>query len=215
MAGPAPRCSVTVGPMSAESAHLLPIYRDRQYQRLWTLGMSVGLIRWAEILAYAVFTYEQTRSALWVASLMMLRMLPLALLGVSLGALAARLSRRKVLLAGQAGLLAITLVLLLLSFQGWIEVWHLALASALSGVLWACDMPMRRGLMGDIAGPDRIAQAMSLDAVATSACRLMGPGLGGLIIAQGGLTGVFVCLALLYLPGLLALALCVSRPPPW
>ncbi|MCE2880433.1 MAG: MFS transporter [Comamonadaceae bacterium] len=141
--------------MSAQSAHLLPIYRDRQYQRLWTLGMSVGLIRWAEILAYAVFTYEQTRSALWVASLMMLRMLPLALLGVSLGALAARLSRRKVLLAGQAGLLAITLVLLLLSFQGWIEVWHLALASALSGVLWACDMPMRRGLMGDIAGPDR------------------------------------------------------------
>lgn len=212
MAGPAPRCSVTVGPMSAESAHLLPIYRDRQYQRLWTLGMSVGLIRWAEILAYAVFTYEQTRSALWVASLMMLRMLPLALLGVSLGALAARLSRRKVLLAGQAGLLAITLVLLLLSFQGWIEVWHLALASALSGVLWACDMPMRRGLMGDIAGPDRVAQAMSLDAVATSACRLMGPGLGGLIIAQGGLTGVFVCLALLYLPGLLALAL--LREPP-
>ena len=190
-------------PVPADS---LPIHRDPQYQRLWALGMAAGLIRWVEVLAYAVFTYEQTESALWVASLMMLRMLPLALFGVSLGALAARMSRRKVLLAVHAALFVNTLGLLLLSFYGRVEVWHLAAASALSGVLWACDMPMRRGLMGDIAGSQRMAQAMSLDVVAASVCRLIGPGLGGLLIARGGLTGVFLCLALLYLPGLLALA---------
>lgn len=189
--------------VSVESTHVL---RDPQYQRLWALGTAVGLIRWVEVLAYAVFTYEQTESALWVASLMMLRMLPLALFGVSFGALAARLSRRKLLLTVHLGLFFSTLGLLLLSVFGRVEVWHLALASALSGVLWACDMPMRRGLMGDIAGPQRMAQAMSLDVVAASVCRLIGPGLGGLLIARGGLTGVFACLALLYLPGLLALA---------
>ena len=190
-------------PVSADS---LPIHRDPQYQRLWAVGMSAGVIRWVEVLAYAVFTYEQTESALWVASLMMLRMLPLALFGVSLGALAARLSRRKVLLVVHVALFANTVGLLLMSLYGRVEVWHLAAASALSGVLWACDMPMRRGLMGDIAGPQRMAQAMSLDVVAASVCRLIGPGLGGLLIARGGLTGVFLCLALLYLPGLLALA---------
>ena len=63
--------------VSVESTHVL---RDPQYQRLWALGTAVGLIRWVEVLAYAVFTYEQTESALWVASLMMLRMLPLAFL---------------------------------------------------------------------------------------------------------------------------------------
>jgi hypothetical protein len=55
----------------------------------------VSLIRWLEILAFAVFTYDHTQSALWVASLMMLRMLPLALFGLALGALAARVSRRR------------------------------------------------------------------------------------------------------------------------
>ena len=190
-------------PVSADSPHIL---QDPQFQRLWALGMAAGLIRWVEVLAYAVFTYEQTQSAFWVASLMMLRMLPLALFGVSLGALAARLSRRRVLLTVHSGLFLSTLGLLLLSAFGRVEVWHLALASALSGVLWACDMPMRRGLMGDIAGPQRMAQAMSLDVVAASVCRLVGPGLGGLLIARGGLTGVFACLALIYLPGLLALA---------
>lgn len=184
---------------------LPPIHRDPQYRRLWMAGMLVGLTRWAEILAFAVFTFAQTQSALWVASLMMLRMLPLALFGLPLGALAARMPRRQVLLATHAAMFATYLGLLLLSVLGWIEVWHLAVASAMNGVLWASDMPMRRGLMGDIAGPGRMAQAMSLDAVASSACRLAGPGLGGVLIAQGGLTAVFLCAAVLYLPLLLAL----------
>jgi MFS family permease len=184
----------------------VPVYRDPQFRKLWLVGMLVSLIRWLEILAYAVFTYDQTQSALWVASLMTLRMLPLALFGLALGALAARVSRRRVLLLTHAALLAISLVLLLLSAFGTIEVWHLALASALHGTVWACDMPMRRALMGDIAGPGRVAQAMSLDAVTSNACRLVGPALGGFLIAHGGLTAVFAVIALIFVPVLVALA---------
>lgn len=193
----------------ADSPHIL---RDPQFQRLWAVGMAAGMVRWVEVLVYAVITYEQTQSAFWVASLMTLRMLPLALFGVSLGALAARLSRRNVLLTVHAALFLSTLGLLLLSIWGRVGVGHLALASGLSGLLWACDMPMRRGLMGDIAGPRRMAQAMSLDVLAASVCRLIGPGLGGLLLARGGITAVFVSLALIYLPSLLALA--QLREPP-
>ena len=184
----------------------VPVYRDPQFRKLWLVGMLVSLIRWLEILAYAVFTYDHTQSALWVASLMTLRMLPLALFGLALGALAARVSRRRVLLLSHSALLAISLVLLLLSAFGTIEVWHLALASALHGTVWACDMPMRRALMGDIAGAGRVAQAMSLDAVTSNACRLVGPALGGFLIAHGGLTAVFAVIALIFVPVLLALA---------
>ena len=182
-----------------------PVHRDLQFRKLWGVGGIVSLIRWLEILAFAVFTYDHTQSALWVASLMTLRMLPLALFGLALGAMAARVSRRRVLLATHALLLASSAVLLLLSLFGSIEVWHLAVASALHGTVWACDMPMRRGLMGDIAGPGRVAQAMSLDAVTANACRLVGPMLGGLLIARGGLPAVFLANSLLYLPVLLAL----------
>ena len=183
-----------------------PIYRDPQFRKLWGVGMLVSLIRWLEILAFAVFTYDHTQSALWVASLMTLRMLPLALFGLALGALAARVSRRAVLLLTHAMLFAICVALMLLSMFGTVEVWHLAAASALHGTVWACDMPMRRGLMGDIAGPGRVAQAMSLDAVTANACRLIGPMLGGLLIARGGLPAVFLVNGLLYLPVLVALA---------
>ena len=184
---------------------LPPIYKDLQYRRLWTVGMLVGLTRWAEILVYAVFTYELTQSAFWVASLMMLRMLPLALLGMWLGVLAARLPRRWLLLVSYGAMFATHLTLLLVSVFGQVQVWHLALASAMHGVLWASDLPIRRGMMGDLAGPKRVAQAMSLDALAASACRLIGPGLGGLLLAQTGLTGFFVFSTLSYLPMLVGL----------
>jgi len=187
------------------SDRLPPVHRDPQYQRLWMLGILVGLIRWVEILAFAVFTYEHTQSELWVASLMMLRMLPLALFGLSLGALAARMSRRKLMLALHVLVGGVSVGLLLLSVFAQVEVWHLAAASVLGGLLWASDMPLRRGLIGDIAGPVRMAQAMSLDSVASSACRLLGPGLGGLLLAQAGLPAVFSCSVLLYVPALFAL----------
>ena len=57
-----------------------------------------SLIRWIDVLTFSLVTYQQTGSAFWVASMMMLRMLPLALLGVAFGAIATRLSRRAGLL---------------------------------------------------------------------------------------------------------------------
>jgi MFS family permease len=184
----------------------LPILRDPQLRRLWAVGMLMALIRWVEILAFAVFTYERTQSALWVASLMMLRLLPLSLFGLVLGAMATHRSRRSVLIATHAMLLATSFALLILALLDVVEVWHLAVASFINGVVWAGDMPMRRSLMGDIAGPARLVRAMSLDAVASNAFRLIGPGLGGLLLARGGLIAVLVFTTIFYLPVLAALA---------
>jgi predicted MFS family arabinose efflux permease len=47
---------------------------------------------------------------------------------------------------------------------------------------------------------------MSLDAVTSNACRLVGPALGGFLIAHGGLTAVFAVIALIFVPVLVALA---------
>jgi MFS family permease len=182
------------------------LHRDAKFRRLWAVGLLSSLVRWTEVLAFGVFTYQQTNSALWVASMMMLRMLPLALFGVAMGALAARISRRGALLASQGVLLATTLVLLLVSALGALQVWHLALASFISGAVWAGDIPMRRGFIGDVVGPSRMGQAMAFDAVANNGSRLIGPGAGGLLLAGGGMSAVFAVGAVLYVAVLVSLA---------
>jgi MFS family permease len=171
-----------------------------------------SLIRWLEILVFGVFTYQQTQSAAWVASMTMLRMLPMGLFGVLFGSVAARISRRTGLIVTQSALLLTTLCLLTVSALGALEVWHLAVASFISGTAWAGDMPMRRGLIGDIAGHLRMGQAMALDAVANNGCRLLGPSLGGLLLAYGGMTAVFVFAALLYVPVLTSVLTLADRP---
>lgn len=167
--------------------------------------MVVSLARWLEILAFGVVAFELTHSAFWVASMMMLRMLPLALFGLAFGAMAARVPRRSGLLTTQAVLCTTALALLASSSLGSVHVWQLAVASFISGLAWATDMPMRRALIGDIAGPTRMAHAMSLDTLAANGCKLAGPVLGGVLLTHGGMPAVFLCTGLLYALGLAAL----------
>ena len=58
------------------------------FWRLWVVGLSVFGVRWLEMLAVAVFAYEHTHSPFVVAALTMLRILPMALFGALIGALA-------------------------------------------------------------------------------------------------------------------------------
>lgn len=191
-----------------------PIHLDRDFRRLWVAGLLGSLVRWLEVLVFGVFTYQQTDSAMWVTSMTLLRMLPMALFGVAMGALASRVSRRHALVVSYAVLLAMALVLLGVSAAGALQVWHLALASFIGGIVWSADNPMRRGFMGDIAGAQRMGRAMAMDTVATNGCRLAGPGLGGLLLAGGGMPAVFLFAAVLYLPVLVAALGLQARPAP-
>jgi len=188
------------------------ILLEPSFRRLWTAGLLGAFIRWLEMLVFAVFTYQKTQSAAWVASLTMLRMLPMGLFGALFGSVAGHISRRTGLIVTQAVLLATTVALLAIAALGTLEVWHLAVASFINGTAWAGDMPMRRGLMGDIAGAQRMGQAMSLDAVASNGCRLLGPGAGGVLLAHGGMTSVFLCITVLYVLVLVSIMTLADRP---
>ena len=59
-------------------------------------------------------------------------------------------------------------------------------------------MPVRRRLIGDVAGPERIAAGMSLDSATSNATRLIGPLFGGLLYHWLGLAGAFGLAAALY-----------------
>src|SRR6478609_9807304 len=98
------------------------------FWRLWYVGLIVATVRWLETIAIGVVVYQRTNSAFLVSMMTMLRLLPMGLFGVFLGALAERFDRGKTLLivvllmGGTSALLAI------LAWIGHLEIWHLALA---------------------------------------------------------------------------------------
>jgi MFS family permease len=118
-------------------------------------------------------------------------MLPMALFGAPIGALAERLERRTALTVVVVSMLLSSLVLALLAWSNTLEVWHVALVSFVNGVAWTTDNPVRRTMIGEVVGPERMSAAMSLDVGANNASRILGPTLGGVLLATTGIGGAF------------------------
>ena len=185
---------------------LTELLGDPLYLRLWLIGLFSMGARWLELLVVGVFAVETTGSPVLVALLVILRLLPLGVFGPIVGTFADRLPPRLLLYLSLLPAILVSLTVLGLALSGVAAYWHIALATFLSGVVWTTDMPVRRRLIGDIAGSQRIAAGMSLDSATSNAMRLIGPLFGGLLYQWLGLAGAFGLAAALY-------ALCLILTP--
>ena len=172
------------------------------FRRLWLVGLVVFSVRWLEMLAVGVFVYQRTGSPFLVALMTMLRMLPMALFGAVAGVVADRLERRTALIVVIVLMLSTSLSLALLAFAGRLAIWHLAVASFINGMAWATDNPVRRVMIGEVIGPARMSAAMSVDVGANTASRMLGPTVGGLLLASIGIDGAFAVSVAFYLAAL-------------
>ena len=71
------------------------LFRNGEFSRLWGIGAVSSTIRWLELLAIGVVVFDLTGSPFQVALMAILRMLPLAIFGALVGALAGRLNPAK------------------------------------------------------------------------------------------------------------------------
>jgi MFS family permease len=184
------------------------------FWRLWYVGLVVFTVRWLETVVVGVGVYQLTGSAFTVAMMTMLRLLPMGLFGAFLGTLADRFDRRLTLIAVVAMMAATSAALAVLAWSGRLDVWHLALASFINGCGWATDNPLRRVMIGEVVGRDHMGTAMSLDVGASNASRMVGPTVGGLLLAGIGLEGAFALSVLMYATAIAAGLTIRSRIPP-
>ena len=189
----------------SETATARPAARHRawlidsaDFWRLWFVGLVVFSVRWVETVAVGVFVYQNTGSAFTVAMMTMLRLLPMGLFGAFIGAIAERMERRTTLVLVTAGMVTTSLVLATLAHLHLLAVWHLAVASFVNGIGWATDNPVRRVMIGEAVGSARMGAAMSIDVGANNASRMVGPTVGGLLLAGAGIEGVFALSVVLY-----------------
>ncbi len=169
------------------------------FLRVWLTGGFAGVLRWLELLAISVYVLETTGSPFLLALMTFLRMAPMFLFGIPAGALADRYDRKRLLLIGLLVLAGAAAALALVAVQGRIALWHIAVGTFLNGMFWASEFPVRRIMLGEIAGVERLSRAMALESATSNATRMIGPALGGVLIQTIGLYGVYALGAILYL----------------
>jgi MFS family permease len=154
-------------------------------------GGITSAVRWLELLAIGVFVFDRTGSAFMVTLMTMLRMLPMALFGVFGGAVADRLRRVPLLLGGLAGTGFVSIWLGYLAEHDEIAIWHVAVGSFLSGLVWSTDFSVRRTLLSDYVPAAGLPRVLTIDVLVNNSTRMLGPTLGGVLLQYVGLAGTY------------------------
>lgn len=176
----------------------LTLFNNPGFLRVWGLGLIGNTMRWLEMLAIGIFVYEVTESALLVAVMTVARQLPLALFGSFIGPVAEKVNRKYLLIAGSTVMTSSVCSLALLEYYSVLEIWHIGVGVFLNGSCWALDYPVRRTLVGEFSGADKIGGGISLDSATNNVTRMIGPFLGGVVYGFLGLQGAFLISALFH-----------------
>lgn len=182
------------------------LLRTPDFLRLWLVGAFANAMRWLELLASGLFAYEVTGSALAATGVVAARQLPQLAFGAFAGALSESLNRKTIVVLALVIPAAVSTVLATLATMDQLALWHVALGNLVSGTMWATEMPTRRRMVGEIAGPARIVPAIALDSATSAATRMIGPLLGGIAFQWLGMRGAYTITALVQFAGAAALA---------
>ena len=182
------------------------LLRSPDFLRLWLVGAFANAMRWLELLASGLFAWEVTHSAFAVTVVVALRQIPQLLFGAFAGAISEALNRKLIFMLALVVPALISTLLATLAVTGHLEVWHVALGNLVSGIMWSTEMSTRRRMVGEVAGPHRIVNAIALDSVTSAATRAIGPLLGGIAFEWLGMKGAYTVTALVQFAGAFAIA---------
>lgn len=211
---------VTAPPADVESRPSGPQPRiaalqNRQFRHFWfaiTLALT-GL--WIRITVQGYLVYEMTSDQFLLGLVGFLNALPVLLLSPIVGVVVDRFERRKVLFATQAFMAVNLLALATLDALDVLRVSHILVISMLAGAAAAFDWPARLSLVPNLVEPHELQSAVALNSAAFNGARIVGPVIGGTLIAVIGTAACFYLSAAAFLPSLVVLlTLTVDRAMP-
>jgi len=103
-----------------------------------------------------------------------------------------RTQSRRLLVIVQVILACQAAVMAALIFTHQIQFWHIIVLASILGVASAVDFPTRSAIVSELLEPHLVGNGIALNSAMGSAARIIGPGVGGVMIAT---LGSGVCLA--------------------
>jgi len=168
------------------------VRKHRNY-RLYFAGQAVSFTgTWMQQIAASWLVLQLTDSAVAVGALALAQLLPVTAFGLFVGTLIDRLDVRRTAIVCELLSMLTAVALAVLTLTGAITVWELYLLAVTQGVVNAVDGPARHSLIFQMVGPEDLHNAVSLSSSLGTVARILGPAIGGAVVA---LAGAGVCFA--------------------
>jgi MFS family permease len=175
--------------------------------RLFFSGQSISLIgTWMTRIATSWLVYRLTNSALLLGVVGFAGQMPSFLLAPFAGVLVDRWNRHRLLVWTQILAMLQSFALGVLTLTGRIQIWHVILLSVFQGLINAFDMPGRQAFVVEmVEARADLPNAIALNSSMVNAARLLGPSIGGVIIAWVGEGWCFTLDGISYIAVILSL----------
>jgi len=193
---------------------IAPLKRHRDF-RLLFIGRLVSFFgSMITIVAFPYQVYQLTHSVLLVGVLGVLEFAVILLFAMLGGALADAADRRSMVLLTEAGLMACSLILAGNAAVANPQVWILFAIAAVWGGLDAVQRPSLDAMLPRLVDRDEFAAAAALNNLRGTLGMILGPALGGVLLAVIGLPLTYMVDVATFVVGLACLWLMRAVPPP-
>lgn len=180
--------------------------RHQNFRRYY-VGQTVSLLgSWMQSTAVMWLAYRLTGSTAATGMIGFLAMVPYIFITPLAGALSDRVSRRKVLLTVLSLSAINATVLAALTYTQHITIAVLGVLALLQGILNSIEVPTRHAFFVQlIENKEDLPNAIALNSININSTRLMGPAIGGLLIAALGEAACFAVNSISFLAVLIQL----------
>ncbi len=199
-------------PPTSRFTEALPALAYRDFRLFW-LGQLVSLIgTWIQSVAQQWLVLEITGSGFKLGLVTTVQFTPVLIFSLFGGAIADRVSKRNLLLLTQvvSGLLALALGVLVRT--GEVRYWHVLVIAGILGTVNAFYIPARQAFVPELVDKGALLNAVALNSAIFNAARVIGPAIGGLLIATIGIAPNFFLNAASYVAVMVSLVLINPRP---
>lgn len=186
--------------------------RYLNYRYLWTGTVLMSAGQWIQQVTLGWLLYELTGSAVLLGALNGVRALPFLVAGPIAGVAADRMDRKKLMLNTQYVLVFTALAMGVLVASGYLQAWHLFVFTFFTGMAWAFHEPVRQSLVPSMVPKQELMNAITLNSAGFNLTKVIGPALGGVLIAAFGAAGNFFVQGAAYM-GVLAMVYLMHVPP--
>jgi len=169
-----------------------PLRNSRNFRRLWGGQTISGIGSQLTLVAVAYQAYHLTHSTLIVGMIGFTQLLPLLAGALWGGTLADAWDRKRVLTLTQVAMASAVAGLAVNAALDHPEVWVLFMCTAASAGFQGMDWPARRAALPMLVEAGDVHAAVTLQTTTMALAMVVGPAIGGILIASFGLSTVYL-----------------------
>jgi MFS family permease len=179
--------------------------KHEQYRRYFLAQIPLVIGSWIHSIALGWLMWQLSASPWLLGILAVCDLGPTFLLGPITGTVIDRSNPRRVLLVTQFCFITLVTVLAALTLTGAVTIEIMIVLTLALGITAAFDSPARQALVAELVPADDLRNAIALNSMLFNVARLIGPAVGGAIVALFGEGWCFVLKALAYIPAFFVL----------